>query len=314
MQSAGSTKAAVAAVALGPHSLRRLLVCLALLLAGCRHAQQATNQPLSQAEIETPALSGEYRLGNMMSMMMQPFHGELLAVMAFSGGGKRSAAFAHGALRGASKFTIDGENGPRRLIDEVDMIVGVSGGSFPAAHYGLYRDKSFQTFPDEFLYRDINSYIWGTYLLPWNWGWVFDPLYGTNDRMAQVYDRLMFHGATFADLQKKGPPFIAINATDIAGGVPFSFTQSYFDTICSDLSSYPVAGAVAASNGFPVLFSPITLKSYRPDCEAPRPMDMLMGMMRMPDQLSRRAALERQIDRYMDPERTRYVHLPATST
>jgi NTE family protein len=309
MQPASSSAAGFVAVAPRRRSALNFFVVAVLLLAGCRHSEQATNQPLSQAEIETPALSGEYRLGSMMNMMMQPFHGEVLAVMAFSGGGKRSAAFAHGALRGASKFIIDEDKGPRRLIDEVDMIVGVSGGSFPAAHYGLYRDQSFQTFPEAFLYRDINSYIWGTYLLPWNWGWVFDPLYGTNDRMARVYDELMFHGATYADLQKKGPPFIAINATDIAGGVPFSFTQSYFDTICSDLSSFPVAQAVAASNGFPVLFSPITLKSYRPACDAPRPMDMLVGMMRAPESLSRRSVLERQIDRYMDPERTSYVHL-----
>ena len=309
MKSTGPTAPARPAVAPPRRPRRWLFIAFALLLTGCRHAPRSTNLPLSQAEIDPPSLSGEYRLGSMMAMMMPPNHGDVLAVMAFSGGGKRSAAFAHGALRGASKRIIEEESGPRRLIDEVDMITGVSGGSFPAAHYGLYRDKSFETFPGDFLYRDINSYIWGTYLLPWNWGWVFDPRYGTNDRMAGVYDNLMFHGATYADLQKKGPPFIAINATDIAGGVPFSFTQSYFDTICSDLSSYPIAGAVAASNGFPVLFSPITLTSYRPACNAPRPMDVLGGMMRMPDELSRRAVLERQIDRYMDPDRTRYVHL-----
>jgi hypothetical protein len=34
--------------------------------------------------------------------------------------------------------------------------------------------------------------------LPWNWDWLVNPVVGTNDRMTQVYDRLMFRGATFA--------------------------------------------------------------------------------------------------------------------
>jgi NTE family protein len=44
------------------------------------------------------------------------------------------------------------------LLAEVDLLAGVSGGSFPAAHFGA---KSFETFPDEFLYPDIEAYIWG---------------------------------------------------------------------------------------------------------------------------------------------------------
>jgi polar amino acid transport system substrate-binding protein len=73
----------------------------------------------------------------------------------------------------------------------------------------LYGEKSFATFPDDFLYRDIEAYVWGTFLLPWNWDWIVNPLVGTNDRMTQVYDRLMFHGATFADLHRRGRPQIS---------------------------------------------------------------------------------------------------------
>ena len=59
------------------------------------------------------------------------------------------------------------ENGrTRRLLDDVDYIASVFGGSFPAMHYGLYRDKSFETFTDDFLKRDINAYIFGIYLCP----------------------------------------------------------------------------------------------------------------------------------------------------
>lgn len=128
--------------------------------------------------------------------------------------------------------------------------------------------------------------------------------------MAEIYDRLMFHGATYADLLRQGLPLVAVNATDIADGLAFSFTQPYFDLICSDLSSFPIARAVAASNGFPVLFSPITLISYNRRCQAERPPTAApKEWADAPDELSRRALLARAANRYLDPERTEYVHL-----
>ena len=99
-------------------------------------------------------------------------------------------------------------------------------------------------------------------LLPWNWGWLTSADYGTSDAMADLYDRLMFHGATYADLMARGTPLISINATDVNYGSVFVFTQNQFDLICSDLQPFSVARAVAASNAFPVLFSPITLKNH----------------------------------------------------
>ena len=39
--------------------------------------------------------------------------------------------------------------------------------------------------------------------------------------MTQVYDRLMFHGATCADLAERGRPQVSVNATDIKFGRPF---------------------------------------------------------------------------------------------
>ena len=90
--------------------------------------------------------------------------------------------------------------------------------------------------------------------------------------MAQIYDRLMFRGASYADLYRRGRPQLSINATDISFGTPFGFLPQQFDVICSDLGKLPIAHAVAASNGFPVLFGPITLHNYRgPDCPLPPP-------------------------------------------
>jgi NTE family protein len=265
-----------------------------------------TNQPLPQNAQGMPEYRGGYAL---LPMLQQP-QGEIVFIMAFSGGGKRSAAFAHGVLRGLRQIPVIEDGRTRSLLDELDSITAVSGGSFPAMHYGLYRDKSFETFAGDFLKVDVNAYVYGTYLLPWNWEWLVNPFYGTNDRMAEVYDRLMFHGATYADLLRQGLPVVSVDATDIANGIPFSFTQPYFDLICSDLSSFPVARAVAASNGFPVLFSPITLTSHTPDCRGMRPPTAApQEWAETRDQLSRRALLARTANRYLDPERTKYVHL-----
>jgi NTE family protein len=283
-----------------------VLLVIALLLAACQAVQVAINQPLPQNAQGDPIYSGGYLL---LPMLQRP-QGEVLVAVAFSGGGKRSAAFAHGALRGLKQIPVVEDGQTRSLLDEVDYISAVSGGSFAAMHYGLYRDRSFATFPTDFLKRDVNAYVYGTFLLPWNWEWLVNPFYGTNDRMAEVYDRLMFHGATYADLKRQGLPLIAINATDIAYGVSFSFTQSYFDLLCSDLSTFPVARAVAASNGFPVLFSPITLISYNRRCGGERPPTAAPAeWAATPDQLSRRALLARTANRYLNPERTQYVHL-----
>ena len=125
--------------------------------------------------------------------------------------------------------------------------------------------------------------------------------------MAEVYDELMFHGATFADLLHNGRPLLSVDATDVDYEVVFPFTQEQFDLICSDLTSYPIARAVAASNGFPVLFTPITLKDYADQCGGRKP--PWIQEQNDVDPLSRRHYLARTSELYLDPARTRYVHL-----
>ena len=279
---------------------------VAALVGACTIPQPVVNQTLPRDAAGQPIYSPGYAL---LPMLQGP-KGEVLFVAAFSGGGKRSAAFAHGVLRGLRNIPVIEDGKTRRLLDELDYIAAVSGGSFAALHYGLYREHSFDTFAADFLHRDIDAYIYGTYLLPWNTVRLLTTDYGTNDRMAGVYDDLLFHDATYADLQRQGLPLIAVNATDIALGVSFSFTQPFFNLICSDLSTFPVARAGAASNGFPVLFSPITLTSHTADCHGVRPPTAPPAeWASTPDELSRRALLARTANSYLDPERTQYVHL-----
>ncbi len=296
-------------------SLARIttILCLALGLAtsGCASFHVADTQPLPQAKLEPLGSArisqGGYRIDSLPVSRDAP---DLLVLVAMSGGGKRSASFGYGALKGMRDLMVPTRFGPRPFLDQVDGISGVSGGSFPASYYGLYREKMFGQFEKEFLYDDTNSYIYGVYFLPWNWAWMVQPGIGTNDFMDRVYDRTMFHGATYADLQSRGRPLIAIGATDISYGTPFLFTQEMFDLICSDLSKLPISRAVAASNGFPGLFSPITLTDHAKSCGGRVP-----GWVRdvSPDQLknpmSRIGQQALRAKRYLDADQTRYLHL-----
>ena len=81
--------------------------------------------------------------------------GDIALTIAFSGGGTRAAALAYGVLQELrdTSVTIDGQT--RRLLDEVDTISSVSGGSFTSAYYGLFGDRIFYDYEDQFLKRNV---------------------------------------------------------------------------------------------------------------------------------------------------------------
>ena len=278
-----------------------------MLVAGCASMTVVDTTELPSTKLEPPGserISADgYRLD---AIRPSGDLSDMLILVAMSGGGKRSAAFAYGALKGMREMSIPAPGGSRVLLHELSGISGVSGGSFTAAYYGLYRDKAFGQFEHDFLYSDTNSYIYGIYLLPWNWTWLADPTVGTNDFMERVYDRTMFHGARFSDLQALGRPIIGIAATDVNYGTSFMFTQEFFDVICSDLDEFPLARAVAASNGFPGLFSPVTLTSHAASCGGRRPgWERRVTEDQRRNPLSRLGTQAKILDRYLDPGRTR---------
>jgi NTE family protein len=287
--------------------LQAALPALLLALAGCSTVEM--NRPLDNPpDSLTPAgtiTPDGYRLTGIAPNEQSP---EILLAIAMSGGGKRSAAFSYGILQGLRDFPITVGGQETNLLEQVDIISSVSGGSFTAAYYGLHRDEIFETYEDAFLRQNTQGRIVGLYLLPWNWEWLVNPRFGTNDAMAEIYDDAMFGGATYADLAGNGLPLININATDITSGAVFSFNQEHFDLLCSDLMSFPLARAVAASNGFPVVFTPITVRSHARECAGLRPSWMDEALTDR-SEISRRRYLAETLQDYLDPEATRFVHL-----
>lgn len=286
-----------------------LAVVVVLSVAGCASLVPELNQPIPPSERAAVPMGPLAREGYYPGALEKHgASGELLLALAFSGGGKRSSSFSYGALQGLRDltFSVDGET--RRLLDEIDSINAVSGGSFTAAYYALHRDRVFSDYETDFLRRDVDSEIIEILLAPWEWQWLVNPFYGTNDAMAERYDAWMFHGATYADLLANGRPMVSINATDVTNGSVFSFTQLTFDLLCSDLTEFPLARAVAASNGLPILFTPITLENHAEDCAGARPA-WVQRAMEDSDPFSRQARLATLAERYFDTERVRYVHL-----
>ncbi len=225
-----------------------------ILLAGCTTYGQISNLHVD----ENPARV-KYSLERAVGSR-DP--GGVTLVLAFSGGGTRAAALSYGVLQAlrATRVRIDGA--PARLLDQVDLISSVSGGSFTAAYYGLYRDGIFDDFEDKFLRRNVASELLRGLFNPSRW---FSDR-GRTEMAIDLYDDTVFDDATFADLFFSEGPVIVINATDLGRGVRFSFLQEYFDLLCSDLSSFPVSRAVAASSAVPILFNPVVLRNY-PDCD-----------------------------------------------
>lgn len=64
----------------------------------------------------------------------------LFVVLAFSGGGTRAAALSYGVLDALRREQIMIGDQQHRLLDQVDVISAVSGGSYTAAYYGLFGD------------------------------------------------------------------------------------------------------------------------------------------------------------------------------
>ena len=187
---------------------------------------------------------------------------ELLLMLAFSGGGTRAAAFAYGVLEELAVTHVAFDGRVRSLVDEVDQVASVSGGSFTAAYLGLHGREAFKDFPERFLERDVQSALLLSLLSPINWLKLFSPYWERSDLAAEYYDRAIFDGARFRDLEKVDGPFVVILATDLTTGSPFAFVQEMFDFLCSDLLDYPVARAVASSSAVPLVLSPITLRNY----------------------------------------------------
>lgn len=197
---------------------------------------------------------------------------ELFVIVTFSGGGTRAAALAYGVLEALRDTVIVWRGRKVALLDEVDVISSISGGSFPAAYYALRGGKIFDEFPNRFLYRRVQGDLIREALLPTSWLKLVASDYGRSDIAAEFYDREVFGGGTYADvIARNRRPFVVLNATDMTTGAQFPFIQDQFDVMCSDLAGVSLARAAASSSAFPGGLTALTFQNYAGTCDYRQP-------------------------------------------
>ncbi len=196
------------------------------------------------------------------------FEDDFLIGLSFSGGGTRAAAFAHGVLTEFDRTPLP-RPGAGTLTDRIDFVSGVSGGSVTAAYFGVKKREGLADFRERFLLRNAEEALDTSASL----ATLARGLSGGANagNFPRWLDENVFEGATFGQLRADRRPRIWINASDIYNRTPFVFGRTAFSVICSDLRSYKIADAVAASAAVPVLFAPIVIESFAEKCSTPLP-------------------------------------------
>ena len=133
-----------------------VLLVLVLLGSGCAH--HPINAPLAVVDGRTG-----YRFEN---TAFSTNSDDLLLMLAFSGGGTRAAALDFGVLEELARTGVGPPSAQHRLLDEVDLISSVSGGSFTAAYYAVWGDRIFSDFEPQFLTKRLHNGLFLRVLAP----------------------------------------------------------------------------------------------------------------------------------------------------
>jgi predicted acylesterase/phospholipase RssA len=226
------------------------VVCLLLVIGGCHilpgHWRPGWNEEWPAGK-PVPDTAGSWKLTD-----LEQKDGRFIA-LAISGGGSRAANFGAAVMLELQR---------RNLLEQVDVISGVSGGTLPAVYYGLGDKAGAFTEPvvREALGYDFQSSWIRRWFLPQNIFRYWFSDFTRSDIMVQVFNNRLYHKATFAEL--RAHPKILLNSTIHNDHTRFTFTDDRFAGLHSVLASYHVANAVNASSAFPGAFQDVTLQWY----------------------------------------------------
>lgn len=206
--------------------------------------------------------------------------------LALSGGGYRAAAYHIGTLRALHKLGI---------LENVDVISSVSGGSITAAYYALNKEKGYEEFERDFIASLKHNVLWlavieilsafgiailFAYITPCGFEWLTIIveilvllmlgyyILPVSRLIEYAYNLQFFKKAKLSALPPI--PILAINATDLSTGNQFTFSQDrmvcypYKKCLQFNTDNFPLAKAVMASSCVPFAFSPIKIgKKYQ---------------------------------------------------
>ena len=220
----------------------------------------ATYQPLQTIEQLNP------QSGYRMKDVIKQQDSNLILLM-FSGGGSRAAALGYGVLEQFKHTPVKSGRQVGNLLENIDLVYGVSGGSLLAAYFALQGADVVPKFENDFLKKNFQSEVINQVLSFSNLPRLTSPQFGRGDLLQEQLNLVLYRNATFADLaHKRKGPFAVISATDMNIGQKITFTQEFFDGLCLNLNDLEIARAVAASSSVPLIFSPLTLNNNGGNC------------------------------------------------
>ena len=192
---------------------------------------------------------------------------DTLVVLMLSGGGTRAAALGYGVLEQLNQHKVYISGQEKSLLENVDVVVGVSGGSVLAAYYALHGAETIPSFYKRFLRQNFQRIVTKQAFSAANLPRLASPEFGRGDLLQEQFETHLFGNATFTDLEKRRKgPFAIITATDMGISEQLKFTQEDFDPMCINLGDLRIARAVAASSAVPLIFAPITLNNNGGNC------------------------------------------------
>jgi NTE family protein len=275
---------------------------LAVVACACTTARVPSNEAITVVDEE----GGYRRLREQRALTAS----DSALMLSFSGGGTRAAALSYGVMQELRDTLIQEGGQEISALEAIDSISSVSGGSFTAAYYGAFGDRLFTDFEDDFLRQDIQSRLLERLLSPRYWLSDYGPGSDRTEMVVKYYDETIFRGATFNDINLDGGPFIEINATDLATGLRFSFSQERFDLLCSDLGSFPLARAVTASSAVPGVFPSVAIENHADQCDLSETQEwQLMSRIDQAAEGALQKSITETILSYRNAEERPFIHL-----
>ena len=176
--------------------------------------------------------------------------------LALSGGGFRAAAFHLGTFTALRELD---------LLDKLDLISCVSGGSIAGGFLAAnWRDSN--VLQNLAIYLSTRSIAISSVV-----GGLLSPFETRLEKLAETYDRDLFHGKTLSSL--RNGPRIYFNSTNLSTGNMFFFvagksvaadgdsqeTMGEHESGTVSANDFLISHAVAASSAFPPVFPPLRI-------------------------------------------------------
>jgi NTE family protein len=291
-----------------PAPIAKLAACVLLVgtlaLGGCSSFGGGRSGPINAALAGTPEAEAAFADAPAPASNFE----DTTVALSFSGGGTRAAAFAYGVLRELGRTEIRSEGGKSTLIDQVDIVSGVSGGSVTAAYFALKGNGVLSDFRKRFLAKSLEDNLRTSVSLASLMKLSNEAALNDSTGLQEWFHENLFDGATYKDVYARGRPKLLINAADIYNRTTFVYNQETFSALCSDLGRYPLSEAVAASAAVPLVFAPVVITNYADRCQY-QPPRWAQRALRNANASSVLRANAEAVQRYRAKEEVKYVKL-----